>query len=972
MNKLLLPLRFAPLALALCVAPQLAASAQQTVSLPFVCGFDSQEEFDNFTVIDNGDGFKWQYDAGKQNANSQGAFGDVDDWLITPAFHLVPGKEYIVNFDVSSDYYGSTYGQEVEVWLGTGSAKENFTTQLGEKMYIEGKDPQAKELKFTVETEGDYRVAFRVVKTGVFHGTVLDNVQVKEGVSLSSPGQVRELTAAADINGGLSALITFKAPDVTTDGQPLTSLSRIDVIRDGNVVKSFENPAPGQSLSFTDDKDVKEGTNTWQVIGYSGENAGDVESVSAYVGLDVPSAPVKVTAVDMLNGKARVEWQPASKGANGGYVNPTDFTYKVYNMTQNGANLVGSIKGTYAEVALNLAEGQTVVYFLVSAVNEKGESATTWANEYLAGQPYKLPYEESFPKTQPESGQWILHDGTAGGTWRALSVEVYDADGGAMVFTPDEVAETAVLESGMITVAGTDMPRLVFHYKAYPGKKAALRVKVRPEGQLDTELLKSIDYRDLKGEERWEMEQIDLSVYKNKKYITLWFEAEVEDPATAVVIDDLFVRDVKGKDMRITLAAVPEEVVAGRKATVSAKLENRGFAEAKEYGVALYVNGEKVSDVPGEVLDAYAETTVALPFTADLSNDLISVRAEVNMEGDGNPDDNATATMYVSVEAADVPVVTDLRADVEDHAVTLGWSAPGDALKEQTDDAEDYASFTIDDMGPWTPVDVDKMNTDVFPAGRFPNAGTPFAFIVFNPEEAGIDITNEMTAMYAPHSGKQYFAAVCGEGDNDNWLVSERLSGKAQTISFYARSLSTNYGTEKFEVRYSTTDSEPASFTNVAATEEAPAEWKEYNVSLPAEARYFAIRHISGYVWMFMVDDITYTPANDFMGFNVYRDGKKVATVQQPAYSENLDEDGDYEYKVSGVYTQGESKLSDAAKIAVAGIDRVVAAAEHVEVFTLKGILVYSGEYGSLSQAGLDAGVYVVVIDGKPHKMLIM
>lgn len=114
----------------------------------------------------------------------------------------------------------------------------------------------------------------------------------------------------------------------------------------------------------------------------------------------------------------------------------------------------------------------------------------------------------------------------------------------------------------MITLAGTDMPRLVFHYLAYPGKQASLRVKVRPEGQLDTELLRNIDYRDINGEDRWVTEQIDLSAYKEKKYIILWFEAEVDDPATAVVVDDLFVRDVKGKDMRITLANVPEEVTA--------------------------------------------------------------------------------------------------------------------------------------------------------------------------------------------------------------------------------------------------------------------------------------------------------------------------------------------------------------------------------------------------------------------------
>lgn len=959
------------MALALCAFSPLRVSAQATVELPFMSGFDTQEEFNAFTVIDNGDGFKWEYDSRNKNANSQGAFGTPDDWLITPAFHLEPGKEYIVNFDVRSDYSGSTYGQELEVWLGTSTAKEDFSVQLGEKMYIEGTDVQAKELKFTVDEAGDYRVAFRVVKTGVFHGTVLDNVQVKEGVSLSSPGKVTELAAAPDINGGLSALVTFKAPEVTADGAPLAEITKIDVLRNNETVKTFDNPKPGQVLSFTDSKNLENGINTWYVICYNGANAGDTEQVAAYVGPDAPSSPVNVTAVDLLDGKVRVSWQGSGKGVNGGYVDPAEFTYKVYNMTQEGPNLIGSVQGNSVDIAINPIEGQTAVYFLVSAVNSKGESNPAWANEYIAGQPYKLPFEESFPQRQTEAGLWILHDGTAGSTWKAMPYEVYDGDGGSMVFTPYEEAETAVLESGMITLAGTDMPRLVFHYLAYPGKQASLRVKVRPEGQLDTELLRNIDYRDINGEDRWVTEQIDLSAYKEKKYIILWFEAEVDDPATAVVVDDLFVRDVKGKDMRITLANVPEEVTAGRVANVTATLENRGFAEAKEYGVALYVNGEKVSEMPGEALAAYAEKRVEIPFTADMGNDLISVRAEVNMEGDGNPADNATGSMYVSVEAADVPVVSDLEATVSERVVTLNWSAPTDALKPQTDGAEAYAPFTVSAMGPWTLSDQDKMNTDAFPAGRFPNSGTPFAFIVFNPEEAGIDLTNEQTAMYAPYSGKQYFAAVCGEGENDNWLISERLSGKAQTVSFFARSLSTDYGSEKFEVRYSTTDAQPESFTNLAKSEEAPAEWTEYSVAMPAEAKYFAIRHISGYVWMFMVDDITYTPANDLKGFNVYRDGVKVATVSEPTYAEMPEEDGNYGYNVAGVYTQGEGKLSNTAKIAVTGIDSVIAAATQVSVLTLQGVEVFNGEYGDLTDAGLDAGVYVVVIDGKSHKMLI-
>lgn len=77
---------------------------------------------------------------------------------------------------------------------------------------------------------------------------------------------------------------------------------------------------------------------------------------------------------------------------------------------------------------------------------------------------------------------------------------------------------------------------------------------------------------------------------------------------------------------------------------------------------------------------------------------------------------------------------------------------------------------------------------------------------------------------------------------NDAWLISPSLSGKAQTVSFWTKGLSTYYGYEKFEVRYSTTGREIADFKNVLLDENKLMDtWKEISVDLPAEARYFAV-----------------------------------------------------------------------------------------------------------------------------------
>lgn len=50
-----------------------------------------------------------------------------------------------------------------------------------------------------------------------------------------------------------TANISFTAPVTTGSGNQLTSISRIDVERNGIVVKTFENPAPGSQHSYTDE-----------------------------------------------------------------------------------------------------------------------------------------------------------------------------------------------------------------------------------------------------------------------------------------------------------------------------------------------------------------------------------------------------------------------------------------------------------------------------------------------------------------------------------------------------------------------------------------------------------------------------------------------------------------------------------------------------------------------------------------------
>ena len=127
------------------------------------------------------------------------------------------------------------------------------------------------------------------------------------------------------------------------------------------------------------------------------------------------------------------------------------------------------------------------------------------------------------------------------------------------------------------------------------------------------------------------------------------------------------------------------------------------------------------------------------------------------------------------------------------------------------------------------------------------------------------------------HNGSQYMESICPDNYNgyyngpaDSWLVSPVLSGKEQTITFWARIFTTDYKPETFEVLYTTGDIDREDFSNSVSSfqlaksySSETTTWTEYSATLPAGAKYFAIRHTSNDIYGMMIDDVTYEISNE-------------------------------------------------------------------------------------------------------------
>ena len=129
-----------------------------------------------------------------------------------------------------------------------------------------------------------------------------------------------------------------------------------------------------------------------------------------------------------------------------------------------------------------------------------------------------------------------------------------------------------------------------------------------------------------------------------------------------------------------------------------------------------------------------------------------------------------------------------------------------------------------------------------------------------NNKECGINTAAKKTGSYGFR-----FSSANTSGTNAQYLISPELNGSnGVNVSFYYKSSNTGqYGTESFQVGYSTTDTDVNSFTWDEGITTNAASWLLYENSFPAGTKYVAIYYYSNYKYRLYVDDFSFTaPAN--------------------------------------------------------------------------------------------------------------
>ena len=955
-------------------------------TVPYQETFDNGNSFNNFIVLDNNsDGSTWSWYSYDECARYYyNSTNQADDWLLTPPIRLNAGSTYNLSFNYRRGY---SAGEIMEVAFGTGDNPSSYTV-VAEPFEVVSSSYEEFTAELVVNETGDYRVGIHALSPADLFYICVDDISITAGANQAAADAPSNFTCTPGAQGTLTAHLTLTAPTTSINSEPLNSLEKIDILCDEQVVHTFTSPSPGASLEC-DITLPTSGLKTFKAIAYVDNSPGRAAQVQAYVGIDTPLPPTNVRLID--NGKTvTIEWDPSPNvGKNGGYVDVDALLYNVYNYSED---LIGS---DLDELSLLDDDMDTETYpyspmqYYVTAKNDMGESEYAESPFIAVGAKIDLPVSDSFVGGwQGNEVGWWLSTYFVYPVWWASSSMCYDNDNGAMQLWGGEGECT--INTGKLMLDNVDNPYLTFAYYTYPGSNNKLEV-IGSMMQNNDIVLYTIDDSTLDGEPRWIKAYVSLSEVKEADYTVIRFKGTCANEEESPYIDAVEIKDLLGQDLS-AIINVPDAIGANINTPITVTVTNEGGETSGDYTVTLYCNNEEAGSIQATPLNRGEAAQIEFSYTPNIMQvGQLSFYAVVNYDADQNVGNNTTGVENMTVMPnTELPSPQNALFTQNNGASTIIWNEPQQD-ETVTESFESIAPWNTNFVGLWTLVDQDKGYTCYINGVDHPNMTIPQAYIVYNPEAAGLDLTENY--MIAPHSGSQFLGCYATDLDmsdgkpNDDWLISRSLTGEAQQVTLWAKSLFNEYR-EKFEFLYSTSGTEISNFTLLQTIDEVPDQWTEYSFSLPEGAKHFAVRCVSNDKLLLMLDDITFKPEPlVVIGYNIYLNGDKIGQTDAATLEYNAVMKGDdYTYQITALYAEGESLPVDAEEITAISNSSINQARirtlngcilvdgagnQPVRVYSINGITVYDSKDAMQHTIMVDKGFYIVQVGNNSTRVVV-
>lgn len=379
-----------------------------TLELPYSNNFNTAGSADLFTFFVGPDGNRiWSRNSSKKALYYYGS--PADAYAALPQLQFEAGKAYEISFSTYVERSASP--KNLSLYIGQEPTVEAMTTELYAET-IASTFSATKKVVFSVPETGVYNLAFRVSGPSDMYDIYVDDLLVQETEIV--PAGVTDASAIAAPEGVLKALLNWTNPDKTNAETELTSIDKVEVLIDTDVVATVTDAVPGQPSSAEIPVPAS-GKYTFGIVVYSGESASarvDVET--PWVGYDVPEVPANLTVTNGENGRT-ITFDAVTTGVNGGYVDAAGMRYIV--MRDDAVIAENLAETTYTDTEKDLPLAQYT--YSVKAVNGDVESAPASAS-IVFGDALALPYTPDFESAETFS-LWTLPANASGETWQYIS-----------------------------------------------------------------------------------------------------------------------------------------------------------------------------------------------------------------------------------------------------------------------------------------------------------------------------------------------------------------------------------------------------------------------------------------------------------------------------------------------------------------------------------------------------------------------
>ncbi|MDO4512029.1 MAG: hypothetical protein Q4B68_09465 [Bacteroidales bacterium] len=376
--------------LTVAAAVMTAAMGWAQTTFPATIEITDEASFASWTVIDANattSANTWGYDA----TNSEALYPEdkknaANDWLISPAIYLEPGKYEVSGYVIQRSSYSSDK-QAFELTFGAEATVAGQTTFANVTSY-QSKLYTATTGNVVVTTAGNYHFAIHLKSSSYMGNCGFKKFVINKLAPV--PAHVSDLAVAAGENGALQAIITWTNPTKDSDGNDLQKFSGVKV-KHGTTVLATLNGAVGEAMTYVDNTITNAGRYTYSVIPFNedGEAAGTAPTATSnWIGTDTPK-PVTDLAASTDGSKVTLTFTAPTESANGGYVDWSALTYRI---SRNSTVLNEAFSGTTFEDSVTSLGSYT---YSVQAQAD-GKRAAAQSVTVRAGEGFPVPYSETF------------------------------------------------------------------------------------------------------------------------------------------------------------------------------------------------------------------------------------------------------------------------------------------------------------------------------------------------------------------------------------------------------------------------------------------------------------------------------------------------------------------------------------------------------------------------------------------------